>query len=187
MFSKILISMRISIFFTQNHKVKRVGQVISCYIFCKKVHLMVGQVIRFKKLVIIWPTISQNRRQIMLLRKIYLILTASERISPHCLYQFTDNLEHFNLPVTLTLENNLDFKIKNGSSYDANFVLESLWGNVIHYRPKIDWHKNGPRKTNQRYYYFICTCAICHVQKCSSSAKLFWSSKVFWKIFFDFR
>ena len=86
--------------------------------------------------------------------KIYLILTASERISPHCLYQFTDSLEHFNLPVTLTLENNLDFKItkyKNGTSYDANFVLESLWGNVIHYRPKIDWHKNGPRKTNQRY------------------------------------
>ena len=41
-------------------------------------------------------------------------------------------------------------KIKNGSSYDANFVLESLWGNAIHYRPKIDWHKNGSRKTNQR-------------------------------------
>ena len=68
-------------------------------------------------------------------------MTASERISPHCLYQFTDNLEHFNLPVTLTLENNLDFEItkyKNGTSYDANFVLESLWGNVIHYRPKIN-------------------------------------------------
>ena len=66
--------------------------------------------------------------------KIHLILTASGRISPHCLYQFTDNLEHFNLPVTLTLENNLDFEItkyKNGTSYDANFVLESLWGNVI--------------------------------------------------------
>ena len=73
--------------------------------------------------------------------KIHLILTASGRISPHCLYQFTDNLEHFNLPVTLTLENNLDFEItkyKNGTSYDANFVLESLWGNVIHYRPKIN-------------------------------------------------
>ena len=29
--------------------------------------------------------------------------------------------------------------------------------------------------------------AICHVKKCSGSAKLFWNSKIFWKINYNFR